>query len=59
MFHESYGEVTRKQLAIYRKFNVSPADHDLLVEYFGDNTDALIDEVIACSTHGYYRPSFY
>jgi hypothetical protein len=41
-FHESYGEVSRAQLAAYRKFNVSPSDHDDLVERFGEDNHAAI-----------------
>lgn len=46
VFHESYGEVTRAQLAAYRKHNVSPSDHDDLVRVLGeDNRDAIIKAV--------------
>lgn len=34
-FHESYGAVSRAQLAAYRKHNVSPSDHNDLVNAFG------------------------
>jgi hypothetical protein len=34
-YHESYGEVSRPQLAAYRSHNVPPAQHDELEEYFG------------------------
>lgn len=36
-FHESYGEVSKAQLAAYKKFNVSPSDHDDLIESFGED----------------------
>ena len=44
-FHESFGEVTRAQLAAYRKHNVSPSDHDFLVERFGDD-HALLTQIV-------------
>jgi hypothetical protein len=36
-FHESYGDVSRAQLAAYKRHNVSPSDHDQLVQLYGDN----------------------
>jgi len=41
VFHESYGDVTRAQLAGYRKHNVSPSDHQHLTDLFGDNHDLI------------------
>ncbi len=46
VFHESYGEVTRAQLAAYRKHNVSPSDHDALVEVLGENNHAAITAAV-------------
>jgi hypothetical protein len=40
IFHESYGEVSRPQLAAYRKHNISPSDHDDLVRHFGEGSHA-------------------
>lgn len=41
-FHESYGEVSRAQLAAYRKHNVSPADHDdLIARFYSGNHEAI------------------
>lgn len=40
-FHESYGIVSSAQLRAYRKHNVSPSDHDDLVERFGDDHAAI------------------
>lgn len=45
IFHESYGEVTRPQLAAYRKRNVSPMDHEELVRVFGDDRQAIVRAV--------------
>lgn len=44
-FHEMYGEVTRAQLAAYRKHNVSPSDHDMLVNAFGNDGAAIVAEI--------------
>jgi hypothetical protein len=45
-YHESYGEVSRAQLAAYRKHNVSPSDHDYLTDHYGeDNHDAITKAV--------------
>lgn len=56
VFHEMYGEVTRPQLAAYRKHNVSPADHDEMVSHFGDNAKAIIDHIKRNSPNGMYQP---
>lgn len=46
IFDESYGEVTRPQLAAYRKHNVSPSDHDDLVRVLGeDDHDGIVKAV--------------
>lgn len=34
-YHESYGELPKTTLQLYRRFNVSPADHDILLMRFG------------------------
>lgn len=44
-FHESFGEVTRAQLAAYRKHNVSPVDHDQLVDVYGNDRAAIVAAV--------------
>lgn len=36
-FHESYGEVSKPQLAAYKSHNVPPALHDEIVDYFGEH----------------------
>lgn len=41
-FHESYGDVSRAQLAAYRKHNVSPSDHDgLIMRFDSGNHEAI------------------
>lgn len=42
IFHESYGEVSRAQLAAYRKHNVSPMDHDILVERYSNDPSMIV-----------------
>lgn len=46
VFHESYGEVSRAQLAAYRKHNVSPSDHDDLTDVFGEDNHAAITAAV-------------
>lgn len=35
VYDEWYGELSVAQRAAYRKHNVSPSDHDMLIERFG------------------------
>ena len=42
VFDEFYGELSYSQRAAYRKYNVSPSDHDDLVRHFGGNDHAAI-----------------
>lgn len=46
IFHESYGEVSKAQLAAYRKYNVSPSDHDDLAYRFGEDAHAAITAAV-------------
>lgn len=50
-FHESYGHVTENQLAAYKAHNVSPSDHDQLVELFKDNRAAITAIVMDKAYH--------
>jgi hypothetical protein len=55
-FHENYGTVSKAQLAAYKRLNVSPLDHDLLVDVFGEDDHAGITaHVKANSEGGMYR----
>lgn len=45
-YHESYGELTVAQLRAYKKHNVSPSDHDDLVETFGEDAHAAITAAV-------------
>lgn len=44
VYDESYGELSYAQRAVYRKYNVSPSDHEDLVDVFGASNRA---EIIA------------
>lgn len=34
-FHEAYGALPVRLLKFYRRYNVSPADHDIILSAFG------------------------
>lgn len=56
-FHEMYGPVSKPQLAAYRKHNVSPADHDEMVNHFGEDAhDQIVEHVKRNSPNGMYQP---
>lgn len=42
VYYESYGELSVAQRAAYRRYNVSPADHDMLVVRFGEGAHEAI-----------------
>lgn len=55
VYDEYYGELTYAQRAAYRKYNVSPYDHDELARKFGaKNHDAITKFVKENSTTGMY-----
>jgi len=55
VFAEWYGRLSFAQRAAYRKFNVSPSDHDLLVDEFGASEHAKITAAVkARSASGMY-----
>lgn len=63
-FHELYGELPKALLRAYRKYNVSPADHDMVMHHVRtvhgtDNWSEALDFVERHSTEGYFRVSFY
>lgn len=41
VYDENYGELSFAQRAAYRKFNVSPSDHDALRQRLGPNHAAI------------------
>ena len=57
VFDEWYGELSYAQRAAYKKYNVSPSDHDDLVREFGADAHAKITAAVKeRSTSGMYRP---
>lgn len=50
VFDEFYGELTYAQRAAYRKFNVSPSDHDTLVDTFGKGAHAKITAAVKAAS---------
>lgn len=46
IFDEWYGEVSYAQRAAYRKYNVSPSDHDSLVNHFGEHAHSEITRYV-------------
>lgn len=45
-FHEVYGNVSRGQLAAYKKHNVSQSDHDSLVRHYGEDEHERIRQAV-------------
>jgi hypothetical protein len=43
---EWYGELSYAQRAAYRKYNISPSDHDDLVREFGEHHHAAITAAV-------------
>lgn len=59
-FHESYGELRSDTLRLIRKYNVSPADYDRIVDVLGAPTwDEVNDLILSHSTDGYLRLPIY
>lgn len=58
-FHEMYGTLTRPQLAAYRKHNISPSDHDSLVDEYGEHGHkAIIGDIKKQTANGGMFSSF-
>lgn len=56
VYDERYGELSYAQRAAYRKHNVSPSDHDMLVDEFGASAHAEITKAVKeRSVDGMYR----
>lgn len=56
VYDEFYGTLSYAQRAAYRKHNVSPLDHQLLVQEFGEDNHARITAAVKeRSTDGMYR----
>ena len=60
VFNEWYGELSYAQQAAYRKHNVSPSDHDELVELYGSGAHQTITQVVkeVAAKHGQFS-TFY
>jgi len=58
VFDEAYGYLTKQQLQLYKTRNVSPADHDLLVDRFGTDSTALMVFVEQNSRNGLFAWSY-
>lgn len=65
-FHESYGSLPTALLKTYRRYNVSPADHDLIlfnVGYMVGDTSIpwslVLDFVLANVEDGFFRLPIY
>jgi len=54
VFDERYGNVSYAQRAAYRKYNVSPSDHDSLENAYGDDHDAITAAVKRHSDSGMF-----
>jgi hypothetical protein len=54
VYDESYGELTYAQRAAYRKYNVSPSDHDMLTDRYGDDHAAITAAVKRNSRGGLF-----
>lgn len=46
VFDEMYGELTFAQRAAYRRYNVSPSDHNDLIDTFGEGEHAAITAAV-------------
>ncbi|KXO91075.1 Uncharacterised protein (plasmid) [Tsukamurella tyrosinosolvens] len=46
IYTDDYGDVTEQQYQLYRESNVSPADHDELVDIYGSG-DVARDQILA------------
>lgn len=70
-FNEYYGKLPVKTLRLIRKYNVSPADYDLMLDLLnpwidGDDSmpgrpdwDAIDQHIVSNSETGMYRPRFF
>jgi hypothetical protein len=65
-YHESYGTLPTNLLRMYRRYNVSPADHDRILMAFGwswDSTNivwqSVLDFVLAHTDNGQFNLPMY
>lgn len=56
IYTDSYGDVTEEEWKVCRKHNVSPSDHDMLVEVYGrSDHEAIVDAIKKFSRNGSYQ----
>jgi hypothetical protein len=58
-YHEYYGELPTALLRLYRKYNASPMDHDILMEACGGDWDLILAMVENHSRNGYLQLPLY
>ncbi len=56
VYDEWYGELSVAERKAIKKYNVSPSDHQMLSDEFGDcNHEAITKAIIERSSSGYYQ----
>lgn len=62
-FHESYGHLPKSTLRLVKRYNVSPADFDFILDQFMGPVPAgwswVDDHIVSNSGTGIYRPRFF
>ena len=67
-FHEFYGNLPKSTLRLIKKYNVSPADFDLMADLLGFDAwtpgvgadwSVIDDHIVSNSETGMYRPRFF
>jgi hypothetical protein len=46
VYSEWYGDISYAQRAAYRKHNISPSDHQMLVDEFGEDNHEAITKAV-------------
>jgi hypothetical protein len=46
LYDEWYGDISYAQRAAYRKHNISPSDHQMLVDEFGEDSHEAITKAV-------------
>lgn len=69
VFDESYGNLPKSTLRLIRKYNVSQADYDMILDLLGlaawngvhtlADWDMIDDHIVSNSETGMYRPRFF
>lgn len=62
-FHESYGSLPKSTLRLVKKYNVSPADFDFMLDQFmgpvPDGWRWVNSHIVENSPNGYYQPRYF